>query len=357
MQKIAPYKIQQWLFTEAEGNFQIDLGESGIQYNCFHDLDLSENYGLNYSLDHGNLNLRSIIASLYQVKVDQVMITHGSQEALYLFYRSLLSQGDHVITFSPGWQQSWEVPEYIGANVTILPLKKESNYSVIIEDVKNAITDKTKLIILNSPHNPTGYKIENKIIEELIKLCKTKNIQIINDEEYLTNYGESIVNKSPYCSAVSSLSKVYGFPGLRLGWFVGGGDIVKDMVNYRRYTTVCNSYLCEQLAGQVLLEKAKYINTYQELVENGLLELKNWIKKHPQLNLIEPQGTPFAYIVFPDSIDTNKFSKHLMYTHKVLVMPAEVFEDQFAIRISFGRPLEILKPGLDRISKALNEYL
>jgi aspartate/methionine/tyrosine aminotransferase len=357
MQKIAPYKIQQWLFTEAEGNFEIDLGESGIQYNCFHDLNLSENYGLNYSLDHGNVNLRSIIANLYQVNLDQVMITHGSQEALYLFYRNLLNHGDHVITFSPGWQQSWEVPKYIGANVTILPLKKEFNYSVIIEDVKNAITDKTKLIILNSPHNPTGYKIDTKIIDELINLCKIKNIHIINDEEYLINYGESIVNKSPHCSAVSSLSKVYGFPGLRLGWFVGDSNTVKNMVNYRRYTTVCNSYLCEQLAIQVLLDKDKYINTYQKLVEDGLSELKNWIKKHPQLNLIEPQGTPFAYITFPDSVVTSKFSKHLMYTHKVLVMPAEVFEDQCAIRISFGRPLEILKSGLDRISKELNGCL
>jgi aspartate/methionine/tyrosine aminotransferase len=357
MPKIASYKIQQWLFTEAEGNFDIDLAESGIQYHWFHDLNLSENYHLNYSLDCGDFELRTIIAGLYKVDPDQVMITHGSQEALYLFYRSFLQQGDHIITFKPGWQQSWEVPEYIGALVTPIILRKEDHYQLNLEEVQKAITPQTRLIILNFPHNPTGQQIDKKTLNELINICTESNITIMNDEEYLTNYDNSIVHASPNSFSVSSLSKVYGFPGLRVGWVVAHRDIVKDMVNYRRYTTVCNSHLCEKLACQVLGQKNKYIQHYYQLIHEGLLELKNWLKKYPQLKLIEPKGTPFAYIVFPQTINTNVFTKYLLDKEQVLVMPAEVFDDEFAIRISFGRPLDILQAGLKKIDRALESFL
>lgn len=357
MTKIATYKIQDWLFSEADGNFNIDLAESGIQFKSLHDLSTRENYPLNYSLDRGDDELRRILAELYDVELDQVMVTHGSQEALYLFYRSYLKAGDHVITFKPGWQQSWEVPINIGASVTAIQLRAENNYNISIDEVKNAINDNTRLLILNFPNNPTGASIDDYTLDALVDLCNLYGVRIINDEEYLTDYKKSVVTVCPESCSVSSLSKVYGFPGLRTGWFIGPKEIVKDLVNYRRYTTVSNSYLCEKLACQILKEKRKYIDYYDSLSREGLFELKKWTCKYPSLKLIEPQGTPFAYIAFPTSIDTNKFSRHLLAREQVLVMPAEVFEDKNAIRISFGRPLRILKTGLERITNVLEQLL
>lgn len=357
MPKISLYKIQDWLFNEAEGKFEIDLAESGIQYHCLNSLEIAENYPLNYSLDHGDEELRSIIARMYGVENDQIIVTHGSQEALYLFYRSFLAKGDHVITFSPGWQQSWEVPLHIGAEVSTIPLRAENNYNLSIEDIEKAINDKTRLIILNSPHNPTGSAIDPFTLKSLIDLCKKHKIRLLNDEEYLTDYKKSIVHLWNDSCAVSSLSKVYGFPGLRIGWLVGPKDTIKDLVNYRRYTTVSNSYLCEKLACQVLKDKNKHIERYNKLSQNGLTELKNWLKKYPALKLIESQGTPFCYIAFPSSIDTNKFAKDLLTQQQVLVMPAEVFEDKNAIRLSFGRPVNILQMGFRRMDQVLEKLL
>ena len=357
MTKIALYKIQDWLFREAEGNFDIDLAESGVQYRCLNDLVTSENYPLNYSLDRGDEELRSILAALYNVKLEQIMVTHGSQEALYLFYRSYLKAGDHVITFKPGWQQSWEVPLNIGATVTSIQLGAEDNYCLSIESVKEAITDKTRLLILNYPNNPTGVSLDKLTLINLISLCEKHGIRIINDEEYLTDYQNSTVNFCSKSSIVSSLSKIYGFPGLRVGWFIGPKEIVEGLVNYRRYTTVSNSYLCEKFACQILRNKNKYIDSYHDISQKGLSELKRWIQKYPSLNLREPEGTPFAYITFPLSIDTNKFSKDLLMKQKVLVMPAEVFEDKNAIRLSFGRSVDILQIGFKRIDQVLEKIL
>lgn len=356
--KISNYKIQDWLFQEADGKFEIDLAESGIQYHHFHDLDLTENYHLNYSLDSGDNTLRKIIADKYRVDFSQVMVTNGSQEALYILYQTLLNPNDHVITFSPGWQQSWDVPVALGAKVDVIDLSN-NNYELDLPTIQKYVTDQTKLLILNSPHNPTGKTICPVKLAEIKEYCGQKNIFVLNDEEYLTDYTQSIVNTKEfgYSGCVSSLSKIFGFPGLRVGWFVGPQEIISQMINYRRYITVCNSHLCERLAEQVLNNFDKYVNRYHNMASSGLEILKEWVDSHPELTLIEPQGTPFAYITVSKEFDTQEFSRRLLQQQKVLVMPAEVFDDKNAIRVSFGRPAEILQEGLRRISDALREFV
>ena len=126
MQKIANYQIQEWLFSTANGHFDIDLAESGIHPHHIDDIQFSKNYDLNYSIDVGQQALRQLIAEMYKVDEQRIVITNGSQEALYLFYRSFLSAHDHVITFVPGWQQSWEVPAHIGCDVT--KIRGQSGY-------------------------------------------------------------------------------------------------------------------------------------------------------------------------------------------------------------------------------------
>lgn len=355
--QISNYKIQDWLFQECEGKFEIDLAESGIQYHHLHDLNLKENYHLNYSLDSGDIGLRQTIAGKYNTPLNNVLITNGSQEALYLFYRSYLTSGDHVITFSPGWQQSWEVPKNIGAEVSTIDLSDHS-YEVNLNVIKPYITEKTKLLILNSPHNPTGKLISQEDLKEIKEFCAQRNIFILNDEEYLTDYSLSIIQDDPHnnTACVSSLSKVFGFPGLRLGWFVGPEKIVNKMINYRRYVSVCNSHLCEKLAEQVFNDFGKYVDRYERMTSIGLTILKEWVARHPQLELIPPQGTPFAYVYFLEDKNTQAFSRFLLQEQKVLVMPAEVFDDKNAIRISFGRPAHILTEGLNRISVSLGNF-
>ncbi|WP_032112940.1 pyridoxal phosphate-dependent aminotransferase [Candidatus Paracaedibacter symbiosus] len=348
------YKIQDWLFQEGEGRFEIDLAESGIQYHHIHNLNLRENYHLNYSSDCGDQKLRQIISGKYGRDPSHVILTNGSQEALYLFYRSLLNPGDHVITFSPGWQQSWEVPKSMGANVSVINLA-ENSYEISLAIIEPHITEKTKLIILNSPHNPIGKTLPKEILSDLKEFCFKRNIFILNDEEYLTNYSSSIVtgDQNNNTACVSSLSKVFGFPGLRLGWFVGPKELVNQMINYRRYVTVCNSHLSERLAEQVLSNFNEYIDSYENMTSAGLKILQDWTSNHPELRLISPQGTPFAYISFITKIGTKAFARKLLDEQKVLIMPAEVFNDENAFRVSFGRPANILKEGLGRISKVL----
>lgn len=351
--QINTYTIQQWLFDEAQGAFDIDLGESGIQYHCLGDLRADPAFDLNYSQDRGNENLRTMIAQMYGAGADQVIVTHGSQEALYLFYRCHLGPGDHVLTFTPGWQQSWEVPAHLGADVTKLPLARESDYTIDWQGVADAVRDNTRLLILCYPNNPLGVTLSRDDWEQLERLRETTGIHVLIDEEYLTDYQASVFCRLPGSYAVSSLSKIYGFPGLRLGWFVGDQRVVNRMVNLKRYTTVCNSSICEYFALQVLGNRLHYVERYERLRGDGLDVLRPWVEAQPQLALIEPQGTPFAYLKYHGPGTSADFCLRLLQQKRVLLMPAEVFEDQQAVRLSFGRPREMLLEGLDRINSFL----
>ena len=348
--QIRTYTIQEWLFEEAQGAFEIDLGESGIQHHYLSDLEPDPAFDLNYSQDRGDEDLRRRIGEMYGAGPENIIITHGSQEALYLFYGCHIGPDDHVITFTPGWQQSWEVPEHLGAQVSKIALTQDSGYAIDWDVVSQTLQDNTRLLILCSPNNPLGTALSETDWTHLERLRSERDVPVLVDEEYLTDYKGSVFNRaSGY--AVSSLSKIYGFPGLRLGWLVGDKEAVDRMVNLKRYTTVCNSSLCEQLALQVLGEKrTHYLERFERLCHSGLEMLRDWAQGQPALSLIEPQGTPFAYLVYEGPGTSAEFCRRLLREKSVLLMPAEVFEDRQAVRLSFGREPEVLRSGLDRIS-------
>lgn len=350
------YTIQKWLFDEAEGNFEIDLAESGIQYHYINDLEIDHNYDLNYSLDRGKLVLRETIAAIYGVEVNNVVITNGAQEALYLFYRSFLCPGDHVITFTPGWQQSWEVPKILGAEVSKIKLLPEDGFRLNFSKINAEIKPNTKLIILNNPNNPVGTKFSKDEINELKVICEKHNIFLLCDEEYFIDYRNSLVSEIKHSGVVSSLSKVYGFPGLRLGWFVGDANLIEEMVNYKRYVSVSNSSLCEFLGVKILSSYEKYLSQYKNIINVGCQIFYDWVGQQPLLGVVRSEGTPFVYLRLPEEINSLQFCRDLLKTHKVLVMPAEVFEDQKGIRISIGRTAEVLAEGLKRVGLQLASY-
>ena len=351
MSQIRTYTIQEWLFEEAQGSFDIDLGESGIQYHHLRDLRPNPAFDLNYSQDRGCQKLRARIAEMYGTDPENVIITHGSQEALYLFYGCHLGPGDHVITFTPGWQQSWEVPLHLGAEVTKVALAQESDYAIDWNTVTEHLRNNTRLLILCYPNNPLGVALSDHDWEQLKKLRQDTGVTIIIDEEYLTDYQASIFTRIPGSYSVSSLSKIYGFPGLRLGWLVGDEEAVNRMVNLKRYTTVCNSSICEYFALDVLSNGPHYMERFNRLCQEGLQVLRGWLAVHDRLSLIEPQGTPFAYLAYRGSDTSAEFCRRLLRQKGVLLMPAEVFEDRRAVRLTFGRHPDILQNGLDRIAE------
>jgi aspartate/methionine/tyrosine aminotransferase len=353
---IPNYTIQDWLFNVADGKFDIDLGESGIQFHHLHDLDLSENCHLNYEQDRGDIATRKVIASLYGLTAQDITITHGSQEALYLLYNSVLGAGDHVIATVPGWQQSWAIPEYLGCCVDKLRLSPQDNYDLDLDEVDRLINHRTKMIIITNPNNPTAVSFGFEKLTKLCKLAHAKEILVVADEEYFTDYKNSLVKHFANAVAVHSLSKVYGFPGLRLGFLISTNrNITEAVVNFKRYTTVSNSSLCTKLAQQVFDKHQLYLQKYREMCSTGLKILQDELKEITSFEIVPSHNMPFVYIKTP-TINSANFAKQLLEDFRTLIMPAEVFDDQQSIRVSIARPSSILSAGLNNIKTCLANF-
>ncbi len=352
---ISEYAIQHWLFDEAQGRYDIDLAESGVQFQLLGDLEIQPEWELDYSLDRGRPQLRRAIADMYggaAVSADHVAVTHGAQEALYLLYRTLLRAGDHVVTTSPGWQQAWEVPRHIGCDVTVLPWPPGTRFD--IQALERALGTHTRMIILNSPGNPSGCVLGPDDFTAVMEVAAERGILVVNDEEYLLDFGESVVHRHPRAISVSGLSKVFGMPALRLGWVCAAADVVEGVVNYKRYTTVSNSLVWERTAELVLLRRAEHVDRYRRLVEPGLRTLREFAHRHSDtVRLVPPQGTPFAWVNTLAASSSRDIAERLLEHHRTLVMPAEVFGAEKALRVSFARPAEVLEEGLERLGKVL----
>jgi aspartate/methionine/tyrosine aminotransferase len=345
------YPMRQWVFEDSLGRFDIDLGDSHVQCGDLGDLALPARLELNYGVDRGSPELARLIAGRYGGSADRVVVTHGAQEALYLLYCTLLRPGDRVVAFRPGWQQAWDAPDRLGCEQHVLDLADDFSIDL---DALEAVTERgCALITLNTPSNPTGRRLRDGELDAILRLAERANAYVILDEEYVLDLSRSPATRDDRLVSVSSLSKVAGFPGLRVGWMYGPPAIVSACAQYKHLTSISNSVLCETLAVDILSRWDEYVRNYQTLTENGLRLLEEFTSRHPaELSLTPPEGTPFAWLALRTGESALAFARRVLDA-RVLVMPGETLGAAGGIRISFAREPALLAEGLARIEATL----
>lgn len=347
----AGYPMRRWVFEDSAGRHDIDLGDSNVQCATMSRFTVPADLEFNYGCDRGTPRLRSLIAELYGGSPDSVVVTHGAQEALYLLYNVLLRPGDQVITFRPGWQQSWAVPPMLSCRTDVLDLGP--GLDIDVDAVARAAGPNLRLIVVNTPCNPTGRRTGAPELARLAQLLAGTGGYLLLDEEYSLQLHRSAAVHSDRAVSVSSVSKVYGLPGLRVGWIYGPPGVVSECIERKHYTSISNSVLCEVLAADVLAGREQYLREYRSLTETGLRLLRDWAARHPgQLRLVPPDGTPFAWLWLTTGEPSLSFCRRVLETG-VLLMPAETVGGTGAVRLCFARDAEVLAEGLRRISTVL----
>jgi len=351
---VPTYRSQQWLFDVAAGRFDVDLAISGMEARSVQDLLPNMDPRCGYDIDRGAGPLRAAVASRYGVAAEQVLITHGAQEALYLLYAAILNAGDEVVVRSPGWQQTTDLPARFGATARTVAIAIAGGDRDGVSRTVQALSPATRMVVLNSPHNPTGLAWDAPQWASIAAAVDGRDVLVVNDEEYLTDESRSTLHIVPNSCTVTSLSKVYGFPGLRLGWVVGPAAVVEACVNYRRYTTISNSPLLESLGLAVLDRQGQYLADYHARLAAGWALFSEWLADHPQLEAIPPDGTPFALcrVLLPGQ-PSYELCLRLLAAERLLVMPGDVFGAPGYLRISYARPEPVLRDGLQRLSRVL----
>jgi aspartate/methionine/tyrosine aminotransferase len=346
--------IRDWVFQEAEGRYDIDLGDSNAPCWKVGDLPDTSQVVLDYGADRGTTVLREHVAELYGCSTRAIGITHGGQEALYLLYRTLLKPGDHLITFRPGWQQSWLVPERSGCTVTALPYG--DGFRIDFAQLVAAFRPTTRAIVINTPCNPTGKALTAAERDMLLQLARSYDLYLIADEEYLCDFSESLVQEDSRVISVSGLSKVYGVPGLRIGWLCGDETVVANAMEYKHLTTISNSVLCEHLGSTLLARRSDLLEGYKTLLKEGYVTLQRWVAScGGQVSIVEPEGTPFCWVRLHVPGSSLEFCRKVLHDMGVLTMPAELFGEKHGMRLTFVRPTAELEEGLSRIKSVLLE--
>lgn len=301
---------------------------------------------LGYTESLGHPQLREEISKLYQdISPDQVLVHTGAEEAIFNAMNVLLQPGDHVIVQYPCYQSLAEVANAIGCKVTFWKLENGPNWQLDLNFLESRIESKTRLIIVNSPHNPTGYQFSASDYNALVALAHQKGIILFSDEVYRFLEYDPSDRLPSLCEldetglALGVMSKSFGLAGLRIGWIVTRNrELFHKLAAYKDYTTICNSAPSEFLSIVALKNKQRILDRNLQLVSSNLALLNDFFERYHQLFAWSaPKAGPIA---FPGLTKGNvaEFCQKLVTAAGVLLLPGTLYDPAYNnFRIGFGR--------------------
>jgi aspartate/methionine/tyrosine aminotransferase len=370
---IKSFKVERWINTY-ENDADYEMAETDVKPFILKELlelgdfeNLEEqilNIKLGYNPTSGSDKLKETVASLYRynTKPENVLITTGAIEADYHVTNSLVNKGDTVIAQFPAYQALYSTAEARGAKIKYWRMKPENEYKPDINELKRLIDEKTKLVVLNIPNNPTGAVISEVQLKTILKWAEEQDFYVLCDEVYhelelikgvIPPYGRSLSKKAV---SVGSMSKAYGLSGLRLGWIVGPKEIVQKCWEGKDYTTISNAPLSDFLATFALINREKIMQRNLTIARKNFKTLLTWFKQHEYFfDYIMPE---VGVLCFPKlkniPLTSEELCKKIFNEKKLLLVPGECFDMPGHLRIGFGGDSKNFNICLTILSEYLN---
>ncbi|MFS4492712.1 aminotransferase class I/II-fold pyridoxal phosphate-dependent enzyme [Maribacter sp. 2308TA10-17] len=354
--KIKPFKLERY-YTVNEFSAKYSLCNSDSEAMTINDLlsfeeDAKEkfhNLWLGYTESKGHPELRGDIASIYSsIKPENLLVCTGAQEPIFLFAQANLEAQDEVIVQSPCYQSLQSVPESMGCKVLNWDVKYAGNKPTFdIEEFKSMVTSKTKVVFLNTPHNPTGFHFSKEEQLAIIEIARANNIILFCDEVY-----RELEHKPEYRIpafadvyengvSVGVMSKSYGLPGLRIGWIASQNtEILEKVAVLKEYTTICNAGPSEFLAGVALRNRKKILERNLDIIKENLPLYDAFFEKYNDLfSWHKPNAGPVALVKMHFDTNDMAFAERVLKEQSVLLLPGEVYDFGGFFRIGFGRTI------------------
>jgi aspartate/methionine/tyrosine aminotransferase len=319
---------------------------------------------LGYGQTNGSIELRNNISKLYLgTDLNNILVTNGSAEANYIAIWSLLEPDDELIFMLPNYMQMIGLAKSFGVKVKTFHLIEEKNWEPDLEELNSQITNKTKMIAICNPNNPTGAVLSQNIMDEIVTIAKKYKIWLYADEIY--RGAELIGDETPsfwgkYENVVvnGGLAKAYALQGLRIGWLVGSKDYIEKAWSYSDYTTITTSIISQKAANFVLSSdlREKVLSRSRKVLNENLQTMKNWVKEHENyFHFIPPKAGGMAFLRYNMDINSTELSNKLRKDKDVFVVAGDCFGMDNFIRIGIGTKKETLITGLDLIDELLHE--
>lgn len=370
--KIKDFGVEIWM-NLYENNCEYNLAETCVESLTVNELlDFTDNkqeiieeilkMQLTYGDIEGSVRLRSGIAELYEdIDIENITITHGAIGANALTIFTLVEPGDRVISVLPTYQQHYSIPEAYGADVKILKLKPENNFLPDLDELRSYIDDKTKLISINNPNNPTGALMDEEFLKEIVEIAKSCGAYILCDEVYrgLNHQGEgfttSIANLYEKGISTASMSKTFSLAGLRLGWIVGPKDFIKEVNKRRDYNTISCGKIDDRLAAIAMEHKKAILERNLKIVRNNIDILDKWVENEPLISYVRPKAGTTAFLKYDIDMPSEEFCIKLLEEKGVMLVPGKALDMEGYVRIGYAFSPKIFQTGLEKMSEFLRK--
>ena len=318
---------------------------------------------LNYPQTNGLIELREQIARLYpEVKADQVVVTSGAAQANFTTLLTTMDPGDEIVVMLPNYMQIWGAAKNYHLKVKTFSLKEEDDWQLDVDELKRTVSEKTRLIAICNPNNPTGHILSAEEREAIVQAADRMGAWILADEVYAgAEHNSDEITPSLWGDyervfAIGSLSKAYALPGLRIGWVVAPGNLADDIWARQDYVTISATMLGNKLAAYALSPEVmpRIIDRTRNYVRRGYDNFARWCEQRSDLfSHVPPQAAAIAFVRYNRDVNSSDLVKRLINEQSTLVVPGDHFGLDQHLRISYGLAEDYVNEGLERIYQTL----
>lgn len=370
------FELERWM-TTWELDVDCDIAESGILPLSIADVmtlispeareslqrDLME-LPLSYSEARGTKALREILASTYaRATTDDVLVTTGAIEANFLLFNTLLEPGDHVVAVSPAYQQLHSVPRALGAEVDLWSVVSENGFAYDLDALESLVRDDTKLIVINTPHNPTGAMLNDAQLDRVVQIAERVGAWVLSDEAYRwleIPGGEALPaplhDRFDRAISVGTVSKPFGVPGLRIGWFVANQEIAQKAWGVRDYVSLSPARLSDRVTQTIIAERATFFERNAKIISENMATANEWFSENRDLvSWTPPRGGLLAMMKYNLDIPSRELADRLAGERGVMLAPGSAFGIEHHLRIGIGQRPDIFREGLRRTAELFRE--
>ncbi len=348
-------------FDDHQFEVDYDIGESGTKFLTVKQLEIDLNeVQLRYGYHLGHPSLRREIAKQYKgATAKNVAVTTGASEANFAVIAHLVGPKDNIIVEHPTYPSLYQVARSLRRNLTLFKLEWGNDFRPDLDKLRKLIKPNTKLITLTHPNNPTGSVITKSELKEAIEIAEDAGAYIMVDETYrdlmFPQPPPLASSMSPNAISLTSMSKTWGLPGIRIGWAVAEESIVEAIRTVREQVTICNSSVGEAIAKDVLQKRSEILPVIRKVVISNYKIVEDWMNSQEWLEWIEPQSGVVGAPRLRRGGSTDQLCELLVKKYRTFTVPGSRMELEGHFRLGFGGDHEELIDGLEQLSKALKE--
>jgi aspartate/methionine/tyrosine aminotransferase len=367
--QLKPFLLDMWLDAH-EHNIEYNLGAStGPVWTMQQILDLANeeerrrflNHKVVYSRPVGAERLRAAIAEMQGVDPDCVQVVTGASEALLVLMWLSAETGANVILPQPGFTTFSALPESLGLETSFYAIRKENQFRVDVAEIQKLADANTKLILVNSPHNPTGATISDEDMESLHEFTSSRRIQLLSDEVYHPIYHGRPTKSAarlPHATVIHDFSKAFPLSGVRTGWMIEHDAKRRDQYwNARAYFSISNNTAGEILAEIAMHNRNVVLGKTQQIASQNLQQLDRFMAEHREtLGWIRPQGGMTAFPWLLSGENARPFCQAAA-EQGLLLAPGDCFDIPSHFRLGFAamEPHKFPK-ALDRLGEFVKSW-